>query len=769
MPELTQSINLLVAESRDARAGLDLAAAATAQQTAALSLAAAATYQATAQLNSFVGPAIQVPVDLAVAATYLLPLSTDVIVGPACFASLDVRTAAQGLELPVQLDTAVADTQTSVVSLQALTGLERTFTTCLSPLVAGTDSIYSCLCINVGCPADSILLTPAISVIIAETRNACPVPLDVNIGLGVGLSAQLSMQVLAVQRAEADLSVNVLSPDLQVGAAVTYNPDGDEVEALLFVQDAGALHPEWIESMTATLLYRDEHDLGSVTFDCSYATGDGDVQAVWMHPSHIDNLSVRFQGVVNNCGDVDFTVPVGQTAAGSTAFSPQLLDGVDNVQPRTEYTPFGSTTEVLDAAPEEVDVLDTEVLLTLLALDFLSDTEPLVVGSGPIDYSGGGNRLLPSLDNDGSFVLQAADALPHSVDGYTVVEAGGTNLLPNSNFGTPTSSTNPVPDGWELTASSTVTTLPVLEQVDDVNALKVRMFGSGPYVGPKSVTFSRLATMAVAAGPLTWSVLARIAPYGGTASDIPLSLVKVDTLRLICSFRDAGDVEISQQVATFAPVDIASETFILLQNAVPSPPLGTVGVRVGLQVESLEESDDITLYLMAPQVEPSASATSRMVGTGSVSRAADVLRVPQADNLEFRQGSVQIDFAAGYPGTPAADACLFDTRTGGLNGFALYHLASGKLRFVVAGPATTATMESVAQSFGAGEAHSVVVSWGASERSIWVDGDELAVETTPYVLPQVAGSWIWLFSTETGSDRFDGVLTGFEVQREPQA
>jgi len=768
VPSLNQSINILVADAHDVRAGLSVAAAAATPLTVDITLAAAATYQASTQLDSFIGPAILLPLDTAVAEPYEFPLGADVIVGPACFASLDVRTAATGLERLVQLDTAVAETQTSTSSMEALIAMPRTFTACLSPTVAVTDEVGACLCVNVGCPVDSIILTPALSVIVAEARNACPLPLDVNIGIGVGQWARLDLQVLAQQRADADLSVNVKSPDLQVGAGATYNADGDEVEAILYVQDVGILHPEWVESMTATLFYRDEHDLGSLTFGCTYATGDGDVQVLWMHPPHTEDLSVRFQGVINNCGDVDFTVPVTQEGSASRVFTPQLLEGVDNVAPRTEYTPFGSTTHQLDAAPEEVDVLTTDVLLTLLAVDFLSDTEPLETGNGPIDYSGGGNRLVPSLDNDGSFVFQPVDTLAHSIDGYTIVEAGGTNLLDNSDFGTPVSSTNPVPAGWQLDASSTVTLLPELEQTGDVNAFKVRMFGSGPYVGPKSLTFARTATSAVTAGqPLTWSVLARIDPVDRTANDIPLTLVKVDTLRLICSFRDAGDVEISQQVVTFAPVDIMAEAFILLQNAVPSPPLGTVGVRVSLQVESIEESDDITLYLMAPQVEQSASATSRMVGTGPVARAHDVLRLPQADNLEFRQGSIQVDFAVSYPGTPAADACLFDTRSGGLNGFALYHLANGRLRFVVAGPSTSAALDSSVQNFGAGEAHSVVVSWDSLERSIWVDGSEDVVDVTPFTLPQVVGAWIWLFSTETGAARFAGVLTGFEVQREP--
>ena len=151
-------------------------------------------------------------------------------------------------------------------------------------------------------------------------------------------------------------------------------------------------------------------------------------------------------------------------------------------------------------------------------------------------------------------------------------------------------------------------------------------------------------------------------------------------------------------------------------------------MRVSLQLESIEESDDVNLWLMAPQIEETVPATSRMVGTGPVTRAADTLRLPQAGNIEVRQGNVKIDFSAGYAGTPAADACLFDTRTSGFNGFALYHLASGKLRFVVAGPSSDIVRGEEGQLF-----------------------------------------LIWLMRTEAGTNRFDGILTALEISREPHA
>lgn len=769
MPAIAHSLNLWIADTNDVQTEMSVAKAATQQQTADLDTAVVDTFTVQISLDSFLGPAYRIPLDAAVAEALSLTVGLDNILGPACFAALDVRTGADGLELPAQLDTAVAGTLTSSADLDALTAESRSLTTCLCVPVAETEELWACLSVNAECPGVSQLRVLPADVLIAETRNVCTLALTVLIDTGVGLQAALDLLVQAEQERFVVLEANVKSATLQVGASATYNPDGDEIEALLFVQDNGALHPEWIETMTATLLYRGEHDLGSVTFDCNNATGDGDVQALWIHPAHVDNLTVRFSGTVENCGEVTFDVAVSDEPS-TTTFAPQVLEGIDLVAPRTEYTPFGSTTEVLDPAPEEIDVVNDAVVLTLLAIDFISENEPLDTGNGPIDYSGGGNRLLPSLNNDGTFVFQAVNLLPHSIDAYTVVEGAGTNLLANTAFATPTSTSNAVPQGYTLASSSTVTTLPELVETGDVNALKIRAFGSGPYVGPKSMTFASDGTVAVTAGqPITWSVLARIDYPQRTALDIPLAVVKLDTLRLTVSFRDAGDVEISQQLATFNPADVTGANYIMLQNAVPAPPIGTVGVRVSVYLESIEESDDISLYLMAPQVELSASATSRIVGAVPVTRAADVLRVPQAGNLELATGSIQIDFASSYPGTPATDSCLFDTRTGGQNGLALYHLANGKLRFVVAGPSSSVDLDTPdAYSLGAGQAQSVTVSWGSALRSIWVNGNEAVESTDTVVLPGLSGPWIYLMGDESGTSRFDGVLTAFEVQREPQ-
>lgn len=771
MATSTQSLQVLVASAHQLEAALAPVVAAPVALSGALDQAVAVPVALTLDGDVLIGPILRNVIDVAVAATYALPLDTNVLVGPGCFASLDVRTAATDMLLGAGLDTAVAFTTALPVDVDAAVAEPRTKALCLHVTVAAESSATACMSLAV---CDHIALRyiqPSLSILIGERRDMCPMDLDVNVGTGVSVSSILDLLVKTISERSANLTVNVRSPALKIAASAVYSPDGDVVQSYFFVEDAGEYRPDWVESMTATLLYRGEHELGSIEFDASYATDTSDVRLFWLHPAHYTDLSVRYEGVVYSAGDIELTVPVGQESAAQTFFMPQPLRGVDAVPPRTEWSTYQTLTTQLDAAPEEVLILDSSASLVTLHVDLTTDPS-LLVGEGSIQYSGGGNRLLASLNDDGSFVLQPVDTLPSTIGAYTMIEDAGTNLLDNSNF--LSTVTTPgmnftVPTGWTVTSSASVTTFASVVDPDSVlNMFEVRAIGSGPYTGAKHVDIAYDETVSIV-GPVTFSVLGRVSFTEGAYADIPETGVKVDTFDLVVSFRDVADDEISQQVVTYAPTDLNGETFVLLRNAVPAPPAGTVGVRVSVRVQSIEASDDIKIFLMAPQVEPGSIATSRIIGaTAPTVRAADVLLLPQAGNLELRRGSIVLDVAAAYSGTPPADACLFDTRTTAQNGFALYHLMNGKLRFIVAGATTTKTLESAAVTFGFGEAHSVAVSWHANLMAIALDGDELVRDETTVLLPQVLGESIVLFNSETGTERFIGQLTTFRIERDIQ-
>lgn len=596
---------------------------------------------------------------------------------------------------------------------------------------------------------------------IAEQRTRSAVA-DVHAIIGV--KAELDVVIIGTRERVSGLQVYVKSEQLQVGASALYSKDGDEVESVLYVEDGDILHPEFIAEMTASLLFRGTRGIGTVTFDRRHGNEDGTVTSIWPHPAHREDLTIRYIGTIENLGDVDFTVPVSDDTLADAPLSENVLEGVDIVAPRTEPDSTAVYTRVLDPAPEEVDVLHPQVVLVLFRLNLLSQYEFLEAGTGPIEYSGGGNRLLSALRND-AFVFQAKDEFPPGIDAHTRIELASSNLLTNTNFLTPTSVDNPVPLGWSLDAPGSVTLLPELvPDSSGVNQLKIRALGSGPYVGPKAMTFSQdVAVPASPADPLAFSVLAR--------TEIANQEVVVDDLRLIISFRDSMDAEISAQVAEFAPFDILGASLVLLQLVVPTPPTGTMAARVAVEMDSIEGSDDINLFLMAPQVETNTLASSRIVGSAPpVTRATDTLRVPQKGNLEPRRGSIITLFAPDYEGAPAADACLFDTRdAAGLNGFAVFHRANGRLRFVVGGPLTPKELETnLPFSFPAGIFQEVGVSWKEGFLEIQLNSERVAVDENPTVLPQAFNDHIYLFRTTADMDRLNGELATFEIRRDIQ-
>jgi len=186
-------------------------------------------------------------------------------------------------------------------------------------------------------------------------------------------------------------------------------------------------------------------------------------------------------------------------------------------------------------------------------------------------------------------------------------------------------------------------------------------------------------------------------------------------------------------------------------------------------MESIEASDEISLFLMAPQLELGDTPTSRIIGTSApVNRSGDMPPVYQANHIEFRRGSIAIIFAPDYDGVPPDDACLFDTRDdAGLNGFAAYHLTSGKIRFIVGGPVTPMTLDSnQGFDFQAGIFQNVVVSWAGEFRQIQHNNEIVAQDGTAVVLPQAFNEWIYFFQTAAGADQFNGELASFEIRRD---
>lgn len=632
----------------------------------------------------------------------------------------------------------------------------------LNVAVAEGETISSGMSISiVDAPVDiAQYISTQLSPLIAEGRTLSSV-LDVDIWTGV--QAQLGVLVIGSQERSASLQIYIKSEALQIGASASYNAEGDEVESILYVEDGDTLHPEFIEEMRATLLYRNTHALGTVSFTKEMGCEDGTVTSLWLHPAHRSELSIQYIGTVRELGGVNFTIAVVDEGVPEIPLSENVLEGVDVVAPRTDPSSYQATTYELDLAPEEADVLHTEVVLTLLKLNMLTQYEYLEVGNGPVDYSGGGNRLLSLLSS--GYVFQDKDALPPTINAHTRIESASSNLLTNANFLVPVSGTNNAPQSWSVTADSSITLIPGIEEDSSgVRILTVRAIGSGPYVGPKTVVIEHDDLVAASEGdPVTFSVLARVEHL--------LDETLVKDLQLVISFRDSGDVELSKETITFDPEAIKGSSLVMLQHTVSSPPVGTVAARVSLELYSVDGGDDIKLFLLVPQFEEGTVATSRIAGSvAPTNREADVLRVMQAGNIEFRKGSIITILSSDYDGLPTNDSCIFDTRdASGLNGFVATHLSDGRIRFSVAGPSSTKNLTtSEVFSFQAGIYQEVGVSWGSSFMAIRVNSEEAATSDTVVVLPQEFNEFIYLFQTSTGADRLEGELAVFEIRRDVQ-
>ncbi len=593
-------------------------------------------------------------------------------------------------------------------------------------------------------PVTTKSLSPETSVLIAEERS-CPSTLDIAIDTGV--QASLDVLLVATSSRASDLDVYLRSPDLGLGVSAVFSRDGDEVRVSLTLDDLGVARPELLQSLIATLRFRDQPQ-GSVTIEPQHVDDQGIYHAAWLHPAHTSGMDVRIVGVVDTLGAVDVAVPVSVEESRGSMIVPNISP-LDDQRPRLENV--GTAREVqLDPAPEEVETLDPSLEPLLLSLDF-GRVQPLLVGDGEVEYLGGGNRLLRGFGD--SFMFQQKNAAPWGLSAFTTIEALGQNLLSNSDFLSPSSTG--VPIGWSVTASSSVTTIPTLEAVGSINAARIRAFGSGSYVGPKNYKLSLNQSVGIT-GPTLFSVLAKTT-FG--------SAVEIDDLRLVVSLRDALDAEVSQVIATFDPAVL--DDWTLLANPITSLPGGVTQARVSVEMESVETSDDHVLYCMAPNLQPGTSATSSIVGALPATRSEDTVRIQQTGNIEIPRGSVAVTFAVAHSGVPGVDTCLFDTRDVlGRDGFAAFHLTTGRLQFIVAGPVTDTTVDSAPISFTTGDAQTVSCSWSSDTLTIHHDDVEVASQSGAVVLPDKLQDYVYFFRTTPDTNRLDGQLQTVVIERD---
>jgi len=744
----TAGASVAVQGTETAASSVDITVEGTEQVTAAAEVLIQTTAEVTAGADLIVQQVSEVgaPLNLTVQGTEAQTAGLSLAVEGSVARTADLDLSVQApFETAAQLDLVVQQQITSSAGMDAAIAELRSQPLCMRVLVTGTVEQSACMDVSVLDPLATWCRSASLSTLVAESRS-CGYNLDVSINTGV--QASVDVLTVATDTVGAGLDVYLRSPDLQVGGNAVFNCDGDEILAALIVDDGGTLRPELVQNLSATLRFRSQPQ-GTVTLGPEHASEDGYFYAAWIHPAHTTDMDVLVTGTIETLGVVSLTIPVTTEPLGTRAVGPNV-SLLDDTRPRLEE-PGTARERQLDAAPEEVEILDPSLEPLMLSLDF-SESDPMVVGEGVVEYSGGGNRLLQTID--GEFVFQAKNQPPWELGAYPSLEAAATNLIGNSDFLSPSSSGVPV--GWIVTGSSSVTTIPALEPVGSVNAATVRAFGSGNYQGPKYYRLAMSQSVSLA-GPTVFSVLARVE----FAED-----AQIDDLKLVVSLRDATDTEVAQNIATYDPH--ALDGWARLTNIVSSLPGGVVQARMWVELESIETSDDHTLWVMAPNAQPGTAVSSSIVGLGVSGRSTDSLRVPQTNNIELSRGHVALELTTNYASYPDGTACLFDTRDPlERQGFAGFHLSNGRLRFVVVNATTETVVESLPVALPEGELKTVAFSWTADQIGIYVDDTEVATNPVAVTLPTVRNQYLYLFATTTGGSPMSGQLQSVIIERDP--
>lgn len=578
---------------------------------------------------------------------------------------------------------------------------------------------------------------------------------SVDIYISASIETDTSVHVSGTETPLSALQVSI-ADDLSVGASANYIPESRMLESLFYIQDAqDLLQPSKIvEDATAELLFNGQV-VTYVTFRAENANIDGAIRLFFLNPPATTDLSIRFSATIEGAGWQQFTVDAIHERVYQAPLGAAVHPQTDPRPPRTEPNTFQVYEQQLEAAPDEQVQLSDAAKPVLFSLDPSIQFDYLVEGT-EINYEGGGNRVLPSTEDVTDLAVQELDVFPGDVGLKLFVESATTNLAADD-FMTDTDADG-LPDGLTLTVPDTAhvetTLMPLIDE--EVNLLRLHARGILPFDGSPSTVILESPTFPISVlSPVALSVLARTLIHDG----------EIANLRLKISWRDASDVEITTTSLAFDPLDLQLQQLAQLALLVdqPSLPVGAVGARWIIELESVEGSDSIKLYLALPQLEQLDYATSPALG----SRVADTLTVPQAGNLEVDEGAITVSFAPGYDGTPPSDVYFFDSRESALNGFSAKHRSDGVIEFEVydSGGQTLSLTTDSSVSLVQGAVTTLTFSWRTSLARIH-QGDTLLKESTSsYDIPTL-GETLHVLSAHDGTGHLNGELTFFEIRRD---
>jgi len=534
-----------------------------------------------------------------------------------------------------------------------------------------------------------------------------------------------------------------------------YYEGGDYVLAEVYVYDPlDQADTTLVASMSVKLYTKENVLLDTATLD-SYKYGDEEKFNIYfVHPLDIDELTVNAVATL-----VDSTVLSGTS---SVITVPEVYNSIFPLN--TNLTPQGELIEENAYMSKRVNlveplydkvVLDSRVALILCDVDFSEGEDYFKTGNSPIDYRGGGNRLLDSLSGSLAVFEQAVQVYPSTLDGIWLSEISGTNLLLNSTFLTASGLT------FSQTKQSLILDVEYTEYiVSSVNYLTVRGRSSEPYT-PTAVTWSVTSDSFSVSGnsDVVFSTFAL--GENGTTDTI------VSDLTMYLNYYGASGY-IYSVTGSFATTSILTNWTLL--NLRDTTPASATSFSVSFVVGSFEGPDDFTTHILLPQVEYGIDPSSRIPTTDTIkSRLPDIISLPSIYNFEKEKGSFIITYVPHYF-SMWGDRYIFDTRDPtGNYGYYAYHRASDSafvFTVLMAGVPIVAPLVSPPETLNPYQEYTLKFSWSSAGLTIELDGEIIAslVASVP-TLPTV-NDILYVGEDYLRANQLFGEIVSFVVWRD---
>ena len=540
-------------------------------------------------------------------------------------------------------------------------------------------------------------------------------------------------------------------------ATVRVNPKyyegGDYVLAEIYIYDALSVSDvSLVDSMDVTLLVK-----GTTVLDIAsvYSVKSSDTERYnifFVHPLDITELTVKAVATLTDSSVVSGTA--------SVITVPEVYGSMFPLN--TNLTPQGERIEENAYRAKRVDlvepsydkvILDEQTVLVLCDVDFADGLEYFKLGNTPIDYRGGGNRLLDSLSGDLSTISQGVQVYPSDVGGTWLSEISATNLLLNSTFLTASGLT------FSQTKPSLMVDVSYTEYVTSaVNYLNVRGRSLEAY-SPTATTWSITSSNYSISGNSTavfstWG-------YGskGTTDTI------VNDLTMYLNYYGPSGY-ISTVSGLFSTSSILSAWSLLtLRDTTPAT---ATSFTAGFKVGTFEGPDDFSLKLLLPQVEYGTDPTSR-IPTNAITktRLRDIITLPTDYNFEQTKGSFIIKFVPHYF-SMWGDRYFFDTTDPTSQyGYSAYHRASDSaIVFKVVDGVDIITLASPPEVLNPYQEYVLKFSWSDEGLSIELDDTYIgALTSTVPTLATISDS-VFVGEDYQGVKQLFGEIISFEIWRD---